>query len=447
MIKIIIGVVVLGIVVLFHELGHFVAALWCRVEVLSFSVGMGPVLFRKKFGKTEYRLSMLPLGGYCGMKGEQAFQTALDQKLSRIPVEPGSLYAVGPLKRMGIAFAGPLANVLMAVMVLALVSALGSRVHTFGNRISPVYVYDSSDNSPARRVGLQDGDTILRIGDQPIRYFSDIQKIVSQHAQRALPFVIERRGQLMHVTITPDRDAHTGMGRVGIYHYVPLVVAAVDAHGAASRAGLEPEDKILAVAGRRVQHAVQLLALLKEFRKKSVVLTVLRSGKRRYHTIALVRTENGAIDVGIEWKAHTVVIPGTSFFASVRAGIAETLRMCVLTVKGIGMLFRGLQFQQAISGPLRITHVIGDVAQHGFQESFLTGLSQLCEFVALVCVSLFIMNLLPIPILDGGLILFACVELFMQRSIHPRVLYYLQFVGFAFVALIFLCAFWNDVNF
>ena len=152
MIKILIGILMLGLVIIVHEFGHFVAARLFGVTVETFSVGWGPVLLRKKRGDTEYRLSLLPLGGYCGMKGEHAFSEAIEKNLDAIPREEGSFYGIHPVKRMLVAFAGPFFNLLFAAVALALVSAVGYSYNTYDNRIVPASAYDANaEKKPGRR--------------------------------------------------------------------------------------------------------------------------------------------------------------------------------------------------------------------------------------------------------------------------------------------------------
>ncbi|MEL3901035.1 RIP metalloprotease RseP [Treponema phagedenis] len=447
MIKILIGLVVLSVVVFFHELGHFIAARLCGVVVETFSIGMGPVLFRKKKGITEYRISAIPLGGYCGMKGEKAFQQALDQKLSTIPAEEGSLYSVGPLKRIIIAFAGPFANLLMAVLALAIVSSIGTNYQTFSNKIAPVYLYRQTNTSPAKTAELKDGDEIIQIGDKKTDTFTDIQKEIMINPQKQLDFTIRRDGEIIHKKITPELNTKTGAGQLGIFYYVPLKIAKIREDGAADRAGLQAGDRIVALNGQEVAHLIQLSYLLQDVKNKTAVFTIVRDNKKEEKTLSIIRTENGSIDLGIFWESQTVTVPGKSFPASIIDGAKSTGEMFFLTLQSLSLLFKGVELREAVSGPLRITHMIGDIAEYGFKESFLTGLSSLSEFIAIICVSLFLMNLLPIPVLDGGLIFFAIIELIARRQIHPRILYYVQFIGFAFIATVFIFALWSDMSF
>ena len=141
MIKILIGLLVLSVMVFIHELGHFIVAKLCGVAVQSFSIGWGPVLLKKAFRGTEYRLSLVPIGGYCGMKGENAFRKALEDKLNYIPKEEGGLYSATPIRRILIAFAGPFANYLCAVVCFANIRGMGSTYYNSSNIVAPLHFY------------------------------------------------------------------------------------------------------------------------------------------------------------------------------------------------------------------------------------------------------------------------------------------------------------------
>jgi regulator of sigma E protease len=143
-----------------------------------------------------------------------------------------------------------------------------------------------------------------------------------------------------------------------------------------------------------------------------------------------------------EYRAKTY-----SFFSAIGQGFLETGKMIGLTVKSIGLLFRGVDVTQAVSGPVRITVMIGDTVQTGFRAGFNTGLVSVCNLLALISVSLFLMNLLPVPVLDGGIVLFSCIEIITRKQLKPRFLYYIQFVGIAFIALLFILAIFSDVRY
>ena len=445
MIKFLIGLPVLGIVVFIHELGHFIAAKLCGVSVESFSIGWGPVLLHKTFGKTDYRLSAIPIGGYCGMKGEHAFREAYEKKLSSVPKEEGSLFAAHPFKRMLIAFAGPFANLLLAAAALAMISGLGRTYYTTDNRIVPVYRLEPSDESPARAAGLQIGDRILQINGEKTANFADIQQIIALHPEESLTMMIERGGEQLSTTIRPSLNKKTGAGQVGIYRYVPLEIASVRKDSAADLAGIKAGDRLTGIDGTALDNQMALIYFFRDYTQKTALFELIRDGERIELPVNLVRTENGSVDLGLNWAYITVTEKGTGFIASLRQGIVQTGELTAVTLKSLGLLFKGVNMTDAVAGPVRISSMIGSLAADGFSENTRAGFVNIAEIVAVICVSLFLMNLLPIPILDGGLIFTAFVECIVRRQIPPRVLYYLQFVGFAFIAVLFFFALWADI--
>jgi regulator of sigma E protease len=435
--KIVYGLVALGLVVFIHEAGHFIAARLSGVAVETFSIGWGPVLLRKKRGNTEYRLSALPLGGYCGMRGENAFRDALERNLEAIPREEGGFYSAHPLKRVAIAFAGPFANLLFAVIALALVSAIGFSYRSYDNRVVLASRYDGGLN-PADAAGLAEGDRVVALAGKKVATFSDIQEIIATNPEKPLALEYEREGSVISTSIVPRLDKKTGAGRIGIYPYIPLVVSSVNRGSAAETAGIRPGDEITAVNGVPVAHYLQFTHALKD-RPAEAVVTVDRGGISRDERLVLLYPESGAIETGIDWKAETVVVQGTGLFGSVRYGVLETGRMIALTAKSVALLFRGVDLTEAVSGPVRITVMIGEVAKTGF--------SGLAELLSVICVSLFLMNLLPIPVLDGGIILTALVEFAIRKPLRPKTLYYAQFVGMGFILVVFILALFSDVHF
>ncbi len=437
MVTYVIGILALGLVVLVHEFGHFLAARLCGVTVTAFSIGWGPVLLRKKVGETEYRLSALPLGGYCGMKGEHAFREALDTGADHIERERGSFYAAHPLKRIIIALSGPLANLLFAVAAYTLVAASGYSYATWENRIVPAWQFDGQGGSPAELAGLEAGDRILSVNGVETPTYSDIQQSISIHPEETLSLRILRKGQAETVSIKPDLDKKTGSGKIGIYPYIPLIVGSVKGGSAAQTADLREGDRITAVNGVPVEHFLEFDRALAS-RPEEIEVTVQRGSFSLTKDLVVVYGANGS-ETGIGWEQVQVRHPGEGLLSSVKTGISETGRTIGLTVKGISLLFRGVDVTEAVSGPVRITYMLGEVAQGG-----LTGLSQL---LGIICVSLFLMNLLPIPVLDGGLILLNLLEALRNRPLRPKTLYYAQFIGMAFILCVFALALFSDLHF
>lgn len=456
MIKIFIGLIVLSIMVFIHELGHFIAAKLCGVDVESFSIGWGPVLLRKKIGQTEYRLSAIPLGGYCGMKNENAFKKALEEKLSYIPKEEGGLYSARPLCRILIAFAGPFANYLTAAIAFAVVSAIGYTYYTQKNIIAPVYYYETSaEPSPAKTADLRMGDKIIEIDGTKTETFSDIIKTVLPSAGKELTVKIERSGEILTKKITPALDKKTGAGVIGFYPFVIPKAAKIEKNSAAEIAGIKTGDIITAINGKKILNTVDFAAQLEKITEDSgnapaeIALTYNRNGKE-LETLLEIKAEKQGLNktgLGILFETIKIEIKGTGFFSSLKNGFAETHNSVVLTFKSLRLFFKGIDLRQAVSGPLRITHMIGEAAHQSFKEGFAAGLTGLLSFVAIISISLFIMNLLPIPILDGGLILLSLIEIIMRREIHPKIIYCVQFAGFIFIGALLILGLTGDILF
>ena len=450
MIKILIGLLVLSVMVFIHEAGHFVVAKLCGVVVESFSIGWGPVILKKKIGETEYRLSLIPIGGYCGMKGENAFRTAIEENLKHIPKEEGGLYNASPFRRILIAFAGPFANYASAVLCFAIISGMGSISYAPPNTIAPVHFYEKDAKTPAKDAGLQLGDKVTEIDGKKIETFADIMQTVAVSADVPLTLKIEREGKIIEVKITPNMNKNTGAGIIGVYPFIPLKIAHISQGGVAETAKLQVGDLITKIDGKDVSNTIELQKALKEVfdtDMSELDMSFIRNGKVEEARLHIVRIGDTSIDLGLSFASVKKVVEGKGVLGSLKAGFVQTHEMMKLTVRSFSILFKGVNLRNAVSGPLRITHMIGDVAQEGFKVNATEGWRSLLYFVSIISISLFIMNLLPIPVLDGGLILLSLIEMIARREIPAKITYRVQFIGFVFIAVLFVLALVADVSF
>lgn len=360
------GIVCLGFLVFFHELGHFLAAKLFGVKVESFSLGFGPALLHKTIGSTDYRLSLLPLGGYCGMKGERDFQAALDSSSPRIEAERDSLYGINPLGRALIGFAGPFFNALFAFVAFSTVAMTGYTYYSYTAKIKLADETRPEVHSAAREAGLKTGDTIVSIGEKPVEDFSDIILEVASNPDKDLHIVVLRDGEKLSYTVHSDFDKSTGSGKIGVTPF--------------SNEAIKREAK-------------------------------------RY-----------------------------PFFKALVEGIKRTGETVSLTVKSIALLFKGADVQNAISGPVGVAGMLGNTVEDGFGEGFRQGITAILELMAFISISLFIMNLLPIPLLDGALIFFAFIEFVFRRPVNPKIQYYAQYAGLAIIAALFLLGITSDIR-
>jgi regulator of sigma E protease len=361
------GILCLGFIVFFHELGHFLAARLFGVKVESFSIGFGPVLLHRSIKGTDYRLSLLPLGGYCGMKGEQEFRSAIDAGSDHIEAESDSLYGVHPAKRAAIGFAGPFFNLIFAFISFTVIAMTGYTYYSYPAKITLVDEVYPEMHSAARDAGMKTGDIITKINGVTITDFSGIIEEISTRPDEKIMIQADRDGVPMTFTVHSELDASQGTGKIGV-----------------TSSGEKPQ----------------------------------------------------------QYEAHRYW-----FFPALWQGIKETGSNVALTVKSIGTLFKGVDVKNAVSGPARITDILGDTVQEGFSAGARQGIAGMLSLMAFISISLFIMNLLPVPVLDGGLILFAFIQLVTRRQIHPKVQYYVQYAGLAFIAFLFVIGVTGDFHY
>jgi regulator of sigma E protease len=407
---------------------------------------MGPVLVHKKIKNTDYRLSLIPFGGYCGMKGEKDFQTALDEKRNYFTADTSSFYGVHPFRRLCIALAGPLSNAVFAGIAFTIIAIAGYTYYSADNRIILADEVYPDVYSPARDMGLRTGDRIISLNDNATDTFLDISRIISTHPDEDINAVIERGGARMSVVLHPVTEKSTAAGKIGVVNWIDPVIGNIPAGSIAENAGLQNGDVIVAVNGVPVFSAAGVSVLLRSGGSARITCTRISRGADilTFDTVIEI-PQNGGQLFSFEVPAHTSRT--YSFFSAAAHGIAEFADMCRLTVKGLASVFRGADITQTVSGPARITVMIGDTAREGFGESFNTGMVSVLNLLALISISLFMMNLLPVPVLDGGIVLFSLIEIISGKQLKPKFLYYIQFVGIAFIAALFLLAIFSDTRY
>lgn len=361
------GILCLFFLILFHEFGHFLAAKLFGVKVESFSVGFGPILLHRTIKGTDYRLSLIPLGGYCGMKGENDFREAMEQNLKEVNGEPDSLYGVHPIKRAAIGFAGPFFNFIFAIICFSLINGIGYSYYTYSNKIILADELYENSSTAARDAGLLTGDQIIRINGKEILDFSQIIEEVSVRPAEKINVTVLRDNKELTFTVQTQMDKETGTGKIGV--------------------------------------AADTKSLLEQS------------------------------------------TPDYNFFQAIGHGFSDTFEYIGLTFKSIAILFKGVDLKNAVGGPARITEMLGSTAQEGFSAGFKVGFISLAQLMAVISISLFIMNLLPIPVLDGGLILVALIESISRKKVSPKIQYRIQFIGFAFIAILFIIGLIGDINY
>jgi regulator of sigma E protease len=442
--KIILGLFGLGIVVFVHELGHFLAARLVGIDVEAFSIGWGRPIVKKKIGAVEYRLGMFPLGGYCKMKGENEFQEAWENKNKEIGPDRGSFFAASPARRIVVSFAGPLFNLIFAILVLSLIWGLGFEIETLSNRIVLVSEVNRGAHFPADEAGLQSGDRIIEINGRRTPYYHDVQENIAVNPEKLLPLTVDRDGEILHISVKPSLDKKTGAGKIGVYFWTDPVIDKVAEGAPAMAAGLRAGDRILRVNGEPVLHSVDFLGFLED-KPPLLLVDYERDGEERQARLVPLYSENGEANLGISYGTIRYRTPVLSFPAGLAKGVGEAWKTLVVSLRSLSLLFRGVDLTQAVSGPVRITYMVGDIATEGFGQSFADGIRSMMDFLALISIALCIMNLLPLPILDGGMIVLFLLELIKRKPLHPRFIAVFQTLGAILIFGLMIFAVFGDI--
>jgi len=441
--NIIIGLFGLGIVVFFHELGHFLAARAVGINVEAFSIGWGKPVLKKKIGSVEYRLGMFPIGGYCKMQGETDYRQAWEKMKSGEKAEKGSYLEASPAARILVSFGGPFFNLVFAVILLSFLWGAGFEIHTFENRIVLASDFDGQLN-PADYAGLKTGDYIMEINGKKISYYHELQENIALNPNKTLPITIDRDGRVMNLQITPYLDKSSGTGKIGVYYWAKPIIGTVTEGSPAQRAGLRAGDLIVSANEIPLQTTIDLMKVMNsDINELSLVYD--RGGVRSKAVFGLDVLLEG--DTGFTWQTIIHKTPDLSFFAAVAKGAQESYKTLVVSVTSLRLLFMGIDLTQAVSGPVRITYMMGDIATQGFGQSFGTGLRSMVNFVALISIALGVMNMLPLPILDGGMIILFLVEMIRRKPIPPRVIEVFQVFGMVIIFGLMILALFGDILF
>jgi len=442
--NILLGLVGLGIVVFFHELGHFLTARLVGINVEAFSIGWGKPFLKKKIGMTEYRLGVFPVGGYCKMQGDSDYNNEAYVNLEKgIKPEKGSYHAASPLARMLVCVGGPLFNLLFACVVFSVIWGIGFEVYTSENKIILASEFDNSQIFPADIAGLKTGDRIIEIKGNRTDYFHEVHENIVTNADKLLPITIERNGEIFDLEITPLLDKSSGAGRIGILAWRDPIIDSVMEGSAAENAGLKSGDVIISANGNPVLNSEDF----RKFRQQNTDDFIVEYARDGIRGEAVFSAEETVSELGFYWSIISYQTPRLSFPKAIVTGARESFKTLYITVTSLRLLFKGIDLTKAVSGPARITYMMGDTATQGFGQGVGTGFRSVFSFIALISVALCVMNMLPLPILDGGMIILFLVEMIRGKPIPPKAVAVFQTCGMVIIFGLMLFAIFGDIMF
>jgi regulator of sigma E protease len=427
--KIWVTLILLGVLVTIHELGHYWAARWFDVKIEAFSFGFGPRLFGFRRGETDFRFSLIPLGGYVKMSGEQPGEETDD---------PRAFLNKPRWQRLIIAFAGPFMNIVLAVGLLT-----GLFMHSFQRMVqkpSPV-IARVLEKSAAAEAGVKEGDRVVEFDGFQNPTWQEIVLRSVTAAKRPVQVVVERDGQRLNLTITPKANEQEHVGEIGWGAEQDVIVAGFgDGESPARNAGLAKGDVLKAANGRPVRLVDDLNSVVRGSQGRPVRIGFQRAGQWKEVDVTPVWTtieteQRWALKVQLRPAVETVQLGlGDALSESLkRNGANATLIYRFLQ----GMLERRIS-PKSLQGPIGIAAVA--------QEAARDGLYSYLEFMAMLSLNLAIFNLLPIPILDGGVILLLLVEMVRRQDLSLRVKDAIVKAGFAFLMVVVAFVLYNDIT-
>ncbi len=434
MLTLIAFVFVIGVLITIHEAGHFVVARLLGAPVEVFSIGFGKRLWGFQRGGTDYRISLIPLGGYVRIIGLGPDESDV------VAGGAGSTDLLPRWRRALILLAGPLTNIAAAVGFVALAFAIG--VETAAYLEEEPRVGWVAPGSAAEAAGIREGDLVRAVAGDAVAAWRDLEIALLTAGSGELALTIERAGETLEMPIVLAEAGALGVADSGIEPRLAAIVQPV-ANGPAARAGIEAGDRVLSIRRTPVEdhepmpvaQYYDLPRLIEPLPATEIVVEVLRDGATRSFTVT-TRNEGGTGKIGVGAVFPTVTLK-LAPWAALEAGFSECRRMTHQTFRVIGQLLTGRTSIRQMSGPVGIAQISGEAARSGLQS--------LIMFMGVISLQLGIFNLLPIPILDGGHLTIIAFETVIRRDLPQRVKERILEVGFYLLILLMIVVTFNDI--
>jgi regulator of sigma E protease len=420
---------VLGVLVFVHELGHFMAAKRVGIKVLKFQLGFNPTIFSFRRGDTEYSIGALPLGGYVKMAGEnpeEARSGRSDEFLSKSKWE-----------RFQVLIMGPVMNLLLAFVLTAIIFYYKG-IDKFAFEDQPVVVGSVQTDSPAQQAGIQPGDRVVAVADRTVNTWGDFGLAVGMRANRETTIRFVRDGAELTRTVTPGtaKDSRFEIGDIGVHPNVHPHIRSIVPGEAAERAGLLANDVVVAVNGETIAFSSDLREAIAKRPEQPLTMSLLRNGEPITVTATPARRGDiGLLGIGIADETISIR-PGA--VEAVTMSAKQNVQMAGLILQTLGGLFTRETSPKQLMGPVAIAQLSGESAQ--------LGLMALLTLMASISLNLGLLNLMPVPILDGGHILIMALEGIARRDFSMRVKEKMLMAGFVLLMTLMVTVIYNDLT-
>jgi regulator of sigma E protease len=421
-------VFVLGVLIFVHELGHFLMARRIGVRVLTFSLGFGPKILTMRRGDTEYCISAIPLGGYVKMAGENPEDSrtgADDEFLSK-----------SKWQRFQVLVMGPIMNLVLALVVMALVLYQGAPVPAFDTE--PVVIGSFDEQSPAKNAGLQPGDHIVAIDGKPVANWKEFSMVIAPKANRPVTLRVRRGAETFDKQLTPDAQSKYEIGDLGIMPEVHPEARSVNPGEPAQAAGLKAGDVVLTIDGKAVGTRDQLIQIIRAHPDKPLAFDIRRHDGSSAQLTITPHVVGEYARVGAEFWAYEVSESDPTIIEAFQLSAKQNWEWTTLIMTTLKGLFTRETPMKQLMGPIGIAEMSGNAAETGWISLF--------TLMAMISLNLGLLNLMPIPVLDGGHILILALEGVSRRDFSMKVKEKMLMVGFVLLLTLMVTVIYNDLT-
>jgi regulator of sigma E protease len=424
--------VILGFMILIHEFGHYAVAKLLGVRVEQFAIGFGKRLIGFRKGETDYRINAIPLGGYVKMSGENPMDRHTD--------DPREFVNHSRWHRFLIAIAGPVMNILLAIVLLTCVYMVHYERAAYMDE--PAIIGSVEHNSPAERAGIEPGDRIVQVDgvQNPTWEQVEMKQLVS--ASQALPFTVLRGAERIQGTVIPSAGSSEQPASAGWVPNVPVVIGDIEGNMPAAKAGLKEGDRILTIDGQPVPSIQSMIDTLQRTKDKPIQVTVARNGQQHnFNVIPVLAETPGAPEkhyrLGFR-NSYPITVTRLALPEAFNQSLATNRKLSTMILELVARLVQHKASLRTVSGPIGIAQQAGAAAQE-------KGWLPLIILTAGISLNLGIFNLLPIPIMDGGVILLLFIEALMRRDISLSIKERIYQAAFVFLVLFAAVVIYNDI--
>jgi regulator of sigma E protease len=419
-------ILLLGFCITIHELGHFVMAKAFHIPVEKFSIGYGPPIISRKIGETDFRIAYFPLGGYVKMAGEEE-GVLVDKEDDKGDVEPG-FYDAATYKRILVVFAGPFFNIASAVLIFFLSFTI------FGLLVNPYMKIEVDQGSMLYEAGLRTGDSIIAVENTQVYTWEGFWEVSERSGKDSVRLSLVRNGDQIALRI-PFNDS------TEFTPHVPPILGSVQINGPAHKAGMKPGDRVLSINGVAIDSWYEMVDIVRESEGKELEFVWLHEDSMLTALVIPAATVDPLPPHDTVGQIHAIqplVREHISPFATLALSVQRTAGVIWLTLKTFYQLIVGKISRKALGGPIAIFRLSGESARWGFE--YLLGL------MAIISVNLGLINLFPVPALDGGHILIATVESIIGRRFSKQTRLVIQQIGYAIILLLIIFVTFNDIT-